>query len=53
MTALFVMLHFHLLPRTFKDDLYERSMKYETDMFAPLTPGEIVDIVRLLRASKG
>lgn len=34
-------LHFHLLPRTFQDDLYERSMKYETDIFSDLPDGEV------------
>jgi len=34
-------LHFHLLPRTFQDDLYERSMKYETDIFSDLPNDEV------------
>ena len=42
-------LHFHLLPRTFKDDLYERSMKYETDIFADLIQGEIEEVKAALQ----
>jgi diadenosine tetraphosphate (Ap4A) HIT family hydrolase len=42
-------LHFHLLPRTFKDDLYERSMKYEIDIFADLTENEIEEVKAVLR----
>lgn len=37
-------LHFHLLPRTFQDELYERSMKYETDIFSDLPEQEIVEV---------
>lgn len=41
-------LHFHLLPRTFQDDLYEKSMKYETDIFSELPPKEIEDVIDTL-----
>ena len=34
-------IHFHLLPREFKDELYEKSQKFETDMFIDLTKEEI------------
>lgn len=42
-------LHFHLLPRTFKDDLYERSMKYETDIFADLSKDEGEEVRSILQ----
>ena len=42
-------LHFHLLPRTFQDDLYERSMKYETDIFADLVEIEIEEVKSILQ----
>jgi diadenosine tetraphosphate (Ap4A) HIT family hydrolase len=35
-------IHFHLLPREFKDDLYQRCQKYETDIFRMLTEEEKV-----------
>lgn len=37
-------LHFHLLPRTFQDDLYERSMKYETEIFTDLPDDEANEV---------
>lgn len=42
-------LHFHLLPRTFQDDLYERSMKYETDIFSDLPVDEVDAVTKLLQ----
>lgn len=41
-------LHFHLLPRAFKDDLYERSMKYETGIFSDLSDEEVGEVTRVL-----
>lgn len=41
-------LHFHLMPRTFQDDLYERCMKYEADIFTDLPDDEITEIKELL-----
>lgn len=41
-------LHFHLLPRTFKDPLYERSMKFETELFQDLPEAEIDEVKHLL-----
>ncbi len=41
-------LHFHLLPRTFQDELYERSMKHETDIFSDLPEAEIEEVTRVL-----
>ncbi len=32
--------HFHILPRTFQDELYEKSMRFETDMFQDMTERE-------------
>lgn len=32
--------HFHLQPREFKDDLYEKSQKFEADIFQDLTEEE-------------
>ena len=32
--------HFHVMSRTDKDELYERSMKFETDLFTDLLPKE-------------
>ena len=43
-------LHFHLLPRAFQDDLYERSMKYETDIFADLTETELEEVRAALQS---
>ena len=31
-------LHFHILPRWPEDELYQKSMKYERDIFTDLTP---------------
>lgn len=42
-------LHFHLLPRTFQDDLYERAMKYETDIFSELSDTEVEDVQKTLK----
>lgn len=44
-------LHFHLLPRTFQDDLYEKSMKYETDVFVPLPDGETDEVHEALKVA--
>lgn len=41
-------LHFHLLPRTFQDELYEKSMKYETDIFSDLPADETASVIKLL-----
>lgn len=43
-------LHFHLLPRTFQDDLHERSMKFETDIFTDLLDDEVNEIRKALSA---
>jgi diadenosine tetraphosphate (Ap4A) HIT family hydrolase len=38
-------LHFHLLPREFEDELYEKSMRFETDLFRELGEEERERIV--------
>lgn len=40
--------HFHLLPRTFQDDLYEKSMRYETDMFNDISSDEVESVKKML-----
>jgi ATP adenylyltransferase len=40
-------IHFHLIPREFKDDLYQRCQKYETDIFRMLTEEEKVKFIKL------
>ncbi len=42
--------HFHVLPRTLEDDLYQRSMKYELDIFAELPDEERDDVLRMLKS---
>jgi histidine triad (HIT) family protein len=34
-------LHIHLLPRQLEDELYQRSMKFEKEIFAPTTNEEL------------
>ena len=41
-------LHFHLLPRTFEDELYEKSMVYEKDIFQDLPDAEVTELKILL-----
>ena len=41
-------LHVHLLPREFEDELYKKSMTFETEMFKDLTDEEKVRFVKLL-----
>lgn len=45
-------LHFHLLPRTYKDELYEESMKFETDLFKNLTEQEIIEVTTSLKKTE-
>lgn len=42
-------LHFHLLPREPKDELYQKSMIHEKEIFKDLTPGEIETILTKLK----
>ena len=39
--------HFHVLPRTLEDDLYERSMKFEAGIFSALGKQETARMVKL------
>lgn len=40
--------HFHLLPRVFKDELYQKSMVFETDLFRNIAEDEVNEIKDLL-----
>jgi diadenosine tetraphosphate (Ap4A) HIT family hydrolase len=40
--------HFHIMPRSFEDELYKMVMKHETDMFKDLAKGEHDKIAALL-----
>jgi len=41
--------HFHVLPRTNKDELYKKSMKFEADLFKDLSNTERQEMARLLK----
>lgn len=40
--------HYHLLPRTLEDELYQKSMKFETPMFVDVPSGEPEQVASLL-----
>lgn len=40
--------HFHVLPRTSEDELYQKSMRHETALFQDLSPDEETHIRSLL-----
>ncbi|MGC1177098.1 MAG: HIT family protein [Candidatus Saccharimonadales bacterium] len=40
--------HFHVLPRYFKDYIYQVAEKYETDLFTDLDASEAQEVVKLL-----
>lgn len=42
-------LHFHLMPRTFQDELYEKSMIHEAAVFTDLPDGEVEQISAILK----
>jgi len=42
-------LHFHLQPREFKDELYDKCQKYETEMFKVLPEEEHTLILKWLQ----
>ena len=42
-------LHIHLLPRGFKDELYQKCQIYETSIFTPLTNEERIKFETLLK----
>lgn len=39
-------LHFHLLPREFEDELYQKCQIYETDIFRMLTEEEKEKLIK-------
>ena len=42
-------LHIHLRPREFKDELYKKVQKYETDLFSNLKPADTKKYKELIR----
>ena len=44
-------LHVHLLPRSFEDELYKKSMKFETALFTDVPEGEVDEVRRVLSAT--
>lgn len=42
-------LHFHLIPRTFKDELYQKSMIFEDEIFKELSSSEVTKVQTILR----
>ena len=42
-------LHFHVLPRWPEDELYQRSMRYEKEIFTDLTPEITKSLIEKLR----
>jgi diadenosine tetraphosphate (Ap4A) HIT family hydrolase len=41
-------IHFHLVPRTQDDYIYQVSEKYDTELFASLDPSEAKEVRKLL-----
>jgi diadenosine tetraphosphate (Ap4A) HIT family hydrolase len=41
-------IHFHLIPRSYKDYLYQKAEHYETDLFAELDDLEREEVIKLL-----
>jgi len=41
--------HYHIYPREYKDELYERVEKYETDLFKDLTNKERKEMAKLIK----
>lgn len=39
--------HFHVMPRDFEDELYQKVEKHETDMFKDITPEEHDKIAKI------
>ena len=44
--------HFHVLPRTNEDELYQKSMRFESDLFQDLTDEERAETLRLFEDTK-
>lgn len=42
-------IHFHLIPREFEDELYQRSTKFERDIFSDLDEMEAESVIRRLK----
>jgi diadenosine tetraphosphate (Ap4A) HIT family hydrolase len=42
-------IHYHLIPRRFKDELYEKTLKYEVDIFTDITKKEAEEVRRLIK----
>lgn len=41
--------HFHILPRTMEDELYQKSMRHETELFLDLEDEERTDVLELFK----
>lgn len=41
-------IHFHVIPRSYEDYIYQVSEKYDTDLFTPLDKKEASEVARLL-----
>jgi diadenosine tetraphosphate (Ap4A) HIT family hydrolase len=42
-------IHFHVIPRYFKDYIYQIAEKYETDLFTDLDAAEAAEVAKLLK----
>jgi diadenosine tetraphosphate (Ap4A) HIT family hydrolase len=40
--------HYHLIPRTFEDELYKKTLIREKEVFRDVTAQEIAEITKLL-----
>jgi ATP adenylyltransferase len=45
-------IHFHLVPRTQDDYIYQVSEKYDTELFASLDPSEAKEITKILHEKR-
>jgi histidine triad (HIT) family protein len=41
--------HYHILPRTLEDEMYQKAEKFERELFAPLPNDEADEVLGLLR----
>jgi diadenosine tetraphosphate (Ap4A) HIT family hydrolase len=41
--------HYHLIPRTFEDELYKRTLIHEKEVFADVSEQEMSEVIKLLR----
>lgn len=44
--------HFHLIPRTFEDEIFEKSQQFEAAIFQDLPDGEADSVLELLEGAK-